>query len=76
MLGVFRNTLTANDNYPVQDCRNLPFAIQMHLSLKRKIFSYFFVLFLQWTSNYEQFEKKDDRHTYFTWESRHCERVG
>ena len=57
--------LTGNDNYPVQDSGNFSSAIQMHLSLKPKIFSYFFVLFLESTSNFEHFEKKDDRHTYF-----------
>ena len=33
---MFRNTLTANDNYPVQDCGNLFSPIQMQLSLKKK----------------------------------------
>ena len=40
---MFRNTLTANDNYPVQDCGNLSSSIQMHLSLKSKIFSHLIV---------------------------------
>ena len=35
---VFRNTLTANDKYPVQYCENLPSPIQMQLSLNPKIF--------------------------------------
>ena len=33
---MFRNTLTANDNYPVQDCGNFFSPIQMQLSLKKK----------------------------------------
>ena len=37
-LGVFINTLTADDKYPVQDCKNLPFPIQMQFSEKRKTF--------------------------------------
>ena len=39
ILGVFVNTLTANDKYPVQDCDNLPLPTQMQLSEKRKTFS-------------------------------------
>ena len=76
MLGVFRNTLTANDKYPVQDCVNFSSPIQMQLSLKPTIFSYFFVPFLESTSNFKHLEKKDDRDSYFITESTHCERVG
>ena len=46
---VIVNTLTADDKYKVQDCRNLPLAIQMQLSEERKFFSQFFVPFLQST---------------------------
>ena len=76
MLGVFRNTLTANDKYPVRDCVNLLSPIQMQLSLKPTIFSHFFVPFLESTSNFKHFEKKDDRHSYFISEITDCERVG
>ena len=73
---VFRNTLTANDNYPVQDCVNLLSPIQMQLSLKSKMFSDFVVPFLQSASNFKPFEKKHDRHTYFISEITECERLG
>ena len=73
---MFRNTLTANDNYPVQDCENLSSSIQMHLSLKPKIFSDLFVPFLESTSNYKHFEQIDDRNTYFLSEITECERLG
>ena len=76
MLGVFRNTLTANDKYPVQDCVNFSSPIKMQLSLKATIFSYFFVPFLESTSNFKDLEKKDDRDSYFNSEITHCERVG
>ena len=76
MLGVFRNTLTSYDKYPVGDCVNLLYPIQMQLSLKTTIFSDFFVAFLEPTSNSKHFEKKDDSDSHFTWEIRHCERVG
>ena len=73
---LFRNTLTANDNYRVQDCENLPSPIQMSLSLERNFFSDLFVPFLESTSNFKHFEKKDDRHTYFLSEITECERFG
>ena len=47
ILGVFRNTLTANDKYPVWDCENLWFPIQMELSSNPKPFSYFFFCYSQ-----------------------------
>ena len=73
---MFRNTLTANDKYPVRDCVNLLSPIQMQLSLKPTIFSHFFVPFLESTSNFKHFEKKDDRHSYFISEIKECERLG
>ena len=57
---VFLNTLTADDKYPVQYCRNLQRPIEMQLSEKRKKCSQFFVPFLQSTSNFKHFEEKDD----------------
>ena len=73
---LFRNTLTANDNYRVQDCENLPSPIQMSLSLERNFFSDLFVPFLESTSNFKHFEKNDDRHTYLLSEITECERLG
>ena len=32
VLGIFVNTLTADDKYPVWDCEMLQFSIQMQLS--------------------------------------------
>ena len=72
---MFRNTLTANDNYPVQECGNLSSPIQMELYLKPTIFVDFFVSFLESTSNFEHFEKKDDRHGYFTSEITDSDRL-
>ena len=73
---MFRSTLTANGNYPVQDCGNFSGAIQMHLSLKPKDFSDFLYLFLECTSNFKDFEKKNDRHTCFILEITECEKLG
>ena len=75
ILGVFRNTLTPNDNYPVHDCGNLSSLIEMQLSLKRTIFSHFFVPFPESISNFKHFQKKDDRHSYFISEIKDCERL-
>ena len=58
ILGLFVNTLTADDKYPVRDCGNLLLPIQRQLSEKRKTFSQFFVPFLESTSNFKHFEEK------------------
>ena len=73
---MFCNTLTANDKYPVGYCVNLLSPAQMEFSLKPTIFSRFFVPFPESTSNFKEFEEKDDSQTYFIWEIRHCEKVG
>ena len=73
---MFCNTLTALDNYPLQECGNLSSPIQLELSLKPTIFVDFFVSFQESTSNFEHFEKKDERHTYFISEIRECEKLG
>ena len=68
--------MTTNDNYPVQDCGNLSSPIQMELSFKPNIFSDFVLQFLESTSNFKHFEKKDDRDTYFISEITECEKLG
>ena len=73
---MFRNTLTANDKYPIRDCVNLSSPIQMQLYLQPRIFADFFVLFLESTSNFRHLETKDEHHTYFISEITECERVG
>ena len=50
--------------------------IQMHLSLQPKIFSDFLVPFLESTSNFKHFEKKDYRHTYFISDITEYEKLG
>ena len=42
ILGVFVNTLTVADKYPVWDIKNLQFHISMQLCEKRKTLSQFF----------------------------------
>ena len=73
--------MTANDKYLLLQCVNLLSPIQMELYLKQTIFLdffffFFFFSFLESTSNFEHFKKKDDSHTYFSAERKDCERVG
>ena len=75
ILGVFVNTLTADGKYPVQDCQNLQLPIQMQLSQKRETFSEFFLPFLESTSNFEHFERKDACHNQCISEITDCENV-
>ena len=75
ILGVFVNTWTADGSYPVQDCQNLQPPIQMQLSQKRKTFSEFFLPFLESTSNFKHFERKDACHNQCISEITDCENV-
>ena len=62
--GVFLKTLTSDGKYPVQGSGNLQLRIEIQLSeKKKKKLSDFFVPFLESTSNFKHFEKKDDRHS-------------
>ena len=72
ILGLFRNTLTANEKYLVHDYENFSSPIQMQQSLKRKTFSDFSNQFLESISHCKRFEKKDDCHTYSISEIRDC----
>ena len=63
IFGVFVKSLTGDGKYPAQDFQYLQLPIQMQLSQKRKTFSEFFVLFLEFTSNFKHFERKHDRHS-------------
>ena len=65
ILGVLRHTLTPNDTYSLRNYDKMWPPIQIQLSLKSKNFPHSFVPFLEPTSNFKYFEKKDDRHSYF-----------
>ena len=75
ILGVFLNTLTADEKYPLQVCQNLPLSIQTQLPEKRKTFCEYFVPFPESTSNFKHFQKKDDRHSYCISEITDCEEL-
>ena len=76
ILGVFVTTFNVDGKHPGSDCKNLQLPIQMQLSEKRKAFSQLFVPFLESTSNFKHFEKKDDRHSYFVSEIKDWQRLG
>ena len=75
-LSVLRNTMAANNQYPVRDCENISSLIQMQSVLKPKTFSDSSLSFLESTSNFKHFEKEDDRHRYFILEITNCQRLG
>ena len=62
-LGVFVYILTGKGKYPVQGFENLELRNEMQLSKKGNTFPGFFVAFLESTSYFEHFERKDDRHS-------------
>ena len=62
ILGVFVDILSADCKCPVQYYQTFRFPIQMQLPEKLKNFAKFFVPFLESTSNFKHFRKKDDGH--------------
>ena len=74
ILGVFVNTVTADDKYSLQNRENLLQAIQLQVSKKKKMFSKFFAAYLKSASNFEHFERKDDPHRLCVLEIRDCQR--
>ena len=76
ILGLFVNTLTANNKSSFCNSENLEQAIQMQFSKKQKTLSEFLDLFLKSTSNFEHFETKYDPHSLCISEITDCERCG
>lgn len=58
ILGLFVNTLPADDNYSCYKPENSLQAFQLKLSKKSNAFYQFFIDFLESTSNYQHFEIK------------------
>ena len=75
-LGLSGETLTAKQKYPVCDFENLTSPIQMELSEEQKTFGRFFVQFLESTSNFKHFERKNDLRRQFISEITDRERLG
>ena len=57
ILGLFVNTMTADDKYTVCDMENVLQPIQMQFSEKKRIFSDCFAKCLKSTSNFQNFKK-------------------
>ena len=76
ILGVFANTFTVDHKYPVWNCENLQFHIEMQLSRKQKRFSQFYVPFMESSSNSKHFPKKDDRDSLSIFEIKDCQNLG
>ena len=60
ILRLFVNALTADDKYSGRNMQNLPQYIQTPLCHKQKTFSLFFIAFLKFAWNLEDFQKKDE----------------
>ena len=58
ILGLFVNTLTADDKHSCRNSKNLRQPIQVQLSNKDETFFEFFALFLKLSSIFQIFEKK------------------
>ena len=63
ILGVFVTTLITDDKYSDKDFDYFATLNSNKLISKRKIFLKFFVLFQEFTSNFKQFENKDNCHS-------------
>ena len=65
ILGLFVNTLTADESYSLANANILTQQIQMQLPKKQKIFSECFPVFFKSRLGFEHFEKKRDPHSLF-----------
>ena len=68
--------MTADDRYIRCNMQNFPQQIQTPISQKQKIFSRFFIAYLECASNLENFEKKDEHPSPFISEIIESETVG
>ena len=76
ILGLFFNTLNADDKYCLRNSENLRQPIQMQLSKKQNIFPQFFPPFVKNTWNSEHFETKEDPHILCIFEITDCKKRG
>ena len=63
IFGLFVNTLTANYEYSRSNTGNLQLPLQTQLSEKAKTALAFFIAFLEFALNLEEFEKKNEPHS-------------
>ena len=74
-LGLLVNTLTPNNVYFRSNTDQLAVPIQMQLPEKQEKFSRFFIPFFESSSNFQQFDRKDERHGSKIPEVIHSERL-
>ena len=60
ILRLFVSTVTSYDRYIRSNMQNFPQQLQTPISQKQKIFSGFFIAYLESASNLQHFEKKDE----------------
>ena len=68
--------MTADDRYIRCNMQNFPQQLQKPISQKQKIFSGFFIEYLECASNKQHFEKKDEHPSQVISEIIDSERVG
>ena len=68
--------MTADDRNIRCNMQNFPQQFQTAISQKKKIFSGFFIAYLEYASNLEHFEKKDEHPSLVISETIDSERVG
>ena len=68
--------MTADDRYIRCNMQNFPQQLQTPISQKQKNFSRFFIAYLEYASNLEHFEKKDEHPSLVISESIDSETVG
>ena len=68
--------MTADDRNIRSNMQNFPQQLQTPISQKQKMFSGFFIAYLECASNLEHFEKKDERPSLVISEIIHSEKVG
>ena len=73
ILGLFVNTLPADDRYSFRNSENLRQLIEIQLSKKQKKFSQLFASLLKSKSNFESFENRKNAHTLCISEIMDCE---
>ena len=68
--------MTADDKYSLLNRDNLTQPIRTQLSQKQKAFSQFFIAFSKCALNFEDFQRKDESHSWFISEITHFGKRG
>ena len=76
ILRLFVSTVTSDDRYIRCNIQNFTQQLQTPISQKQKIFSGFFIAYLECASNLEHFEKKDEHPSLVISEIINSERGG